>query len=598
MATPWTSVPEILVNGAPLDPLVSNLLLRVRVENSTHLPDEFELSFLDPQGLVIEEGVFEIGAPVVINCLAGGDEPALLTVGEVTAVEFEYDALGAFTIIRGLDMSNHLLKGKYTRFFENQMASDIVAQILSENGIPPGEIVPTDDLILYICQAGITDWQFIQQLAHNYGYRAWMMDGVFNFAPIDPPAVTGGDVPDLDYEMTTPTQIVVPQGLTRLRVTVRATEQVDDVNVMGWSPLEGAPVVGEMAPTSIGVEIATQPEEVANLSDPDPPKIFTHLWYPTDDEDAAITKAEAIGNMLAEAYAEIDGECVGNPYLKPGVGITLSGAGVMFEGGYTLTSTRHYFDEDANYMTQFRVSGWQDRTLYGLSSDTLTTPAMEPFRIPGVVSATVVDVRDPLEQGRVQVLFDWMSGPDPVLSPFIRCVHFGVFEGAGTLFVPEEGTEVLVAFEQGDPSKPYVIGSLYNAEFEAGASPELIDEATGLVNERRISSRFLHNITFYDSEEQQGILIQTGDEVAGIFLNAEEQVISIYNLDGGIEISGMDIMISAEGDLSLESVGELSLTGASITIEGEGDVNINGASVSMEGDADLSIDAPIVTING
>lgn len=597
MATNWTSVPEIEVDGAPLDPLISNLLLRVRVDNSMHLPDEFELTFLDPNGLVLEEGVFLIGALVTIEVLAGGDEPAPLTEGEVTAVEYEYDSQGSLTIVRGLDQSCHLFRGKYTRFFEDQLASDIVAQILEENGLVPGEIVPTDDLITYICQAGVTDWQFIQKLALDNGYRAWMMDGLFNFAPIDPPAATDGDVPDISYETTTPTQIVVPQGLTRLRATVRSTEQVDDVNVSGWSILESAPAVGEMAPESIGIEIASQPDEVAALADPDPPKVFTHLWFATQDEDAAETKAAAIGNVLAEAYAEIDGECVGNPVLRPGVGIMLSGAGAIFEGGYTLTSTRHYFDEDANYTTQFRVSGYQDRSLYGLSSDALLVdPA--PLRIPGVVSATVVDVRDPEEQGRVQVLFDWMAGPDPILSDFIRCVHFGVFEGAGTLFVPEEGTEVLVAFELGDPSRPYVIGSLYNDDFESGASPELIDETTGLVTERRISSRFLHNITFYDSDEQQGIIIQTGDETAGIFLNAEEALISIYNLDGNIEISGTDIMISAEGDLSLESVGELSLSGASVTIEGEGDVNINGASVSLEGDADMSIDAPIVTING
>jgi hypothetical protein len=143
-----------------------------------------------------------------------------------------------------------------------------------------------------------------------------------------------------------------------------------------------------------------------------------------------------------------------------------------------------------------------------------------------------------------------------------------------------------------------VIGGLYSAVIEPGASPELIDEALGLVNERRISSRFLHNITFYDAEEQSGIIIQTGDEVAGIFLNAEEQVISIYNLDGGIEISATEIMLSADADLSLEAGGELSISAASVTIEGEGDVNINGATVAIEGDTEMSIDAPIVTING
>ncbi len=603
METHWTSSVTILLDGGtPLDPMITDQLIRVSVETSMYLPDVFELCFInpganDPATDIVELGGFVVGMEVAIVANAGEEETLPLTVGEITAIEFEYDTDGSKTTIRGLDFSHMLQRGKKTRFFQDMLASEIVTAILAENGVEPGEVVATDNLIQYIVQAGITDWQFIQKLAADNGYRAWMVDGFFNFAPLDPPV--SGDVPGT-FEVSTPTQIVVGQDIMRLRAVVRSNEQVEDVQVMGWSPITGEPVVGASPAEVIGTEITPQPEELATIAGANS---FTHLWYPTDNEDAAETKAAAIGNEIAESYIGIDGETVGNPVLKAGVPINLTGAGTIFDGGYTITMARHIFDAEHGYVTQFSVSGWQDRTLYSLSSGNQSGSVSggagvhEPFRIPGVVSATVADTRDPEEEGRVQLLFSWM-GDEPVLSNWVRCTHFGVGEGFGSLFVPEIGTEVLVAFEMGDPNRPYVLGGLYSPVLEPGASPEFIDEGTGLVTERRISSSFLHNVTFYDSEEQSGIMIQTGDEIEGIFLDAEEQLISIYNMEGNIEISGTDIAIIAEGDLSLEATGELSISAASVTIEGEGSVEINGASVAMEGDGDISIDAPIVAING
>ena len=32
----------------------------------------------------------------------------------------------------------------------------------------------------------------------------------------------------------------------------------------------------------------------------------------------------------------------------------------------------------------------------------------------------------------------------------------------GFMFMPEKGDEVLVAFEHGDPERPYIVGALWN----------------------------------------------------------------------------------------------------------------------------------------
>ncbi len=590
METQWTASLIILVDGAPLDPLVDDLFLRGVIDTSVHLPDMFELTFKDPARNVVELGFFLPGTEVILSIDAGGELPVPIMIGEVNAWELEFDDEGPKTTIRGFDLTNRLMRGKKVRTYQMMMASEIVEEILAENEIELNEIDPTDDVYQYKVQAGITDWDFIQTLAMDNGYRAYMQNGVFHFSPIIPPVE--GDIPGT-LEFSLPTDLVLGEGLIRLRATVRSTEQVEDVQVMGWNPVEFAPVVGGAPAEAIGTEIITQPEELSTVEGANS---FTSLYFATDDEDEAETKAAALGNQLAESYAEIEGQSDGNPELLAGVAINLSEAGEPFDGAYTLTTARHIFDNEAGYITEFTCSGWQDRTMLGLAKGPQVGATPIPHRMPGVCSATVVNCRDPEDQGRVQVLFEWM-GPEAI-SDWVRVTQIGASEAFGFLWLPEEGDEVLVAFEHGDPSKPVIIGSLYNVVMEAAPGPETVDEATGLINERQIRSRFQHNITFYDSEETSGIMIATGDEVQGIFLNMEEQSLSIYNLDGSLEIMGTDVVINAEGDLTLASEGELSISGASVNIEGEGDVTINGASIEIAGDADLSIDAPIVMING
>lgn len=590
MEPAWASDLTILVDGLPLDPLIAGQLVRTVVDCSMHLPDMFELTFIDPAREVVELGLFFQGSEVEFNIDSGEELPIPVLIAEVTSMELEYDHDGSKTVIRGFDLSNRLLRGRKTRTFYDSMASEIVEIILAENGIELNEIDPTDDIYDYKVQAGTTDWDFIQSLAMDNGYRAYMQTGIFHFAPMLPPIE--GDIPGT-LEISLPNQIVIGEGVTRIRAVVRSIEQVEDVTVMGWSPVEFAPVVGVSPAEAIGTEILVQPEELSSIEGANS---YMNFFWATDDEDAAETKAAALGNQLAESYTEIEGETAGSPILMPGTPVNLSGAGEPFDGGYTLTATKHVFDQHSGYTTQFSCSGWQDQTMLGLTKGPQIGAMPEQMRMPGVCSATVINCRDPEDQGRVQVMFEWM-GPEAI-SDFIRVVQIGASEGFGFLWIPEEGDEVLVAFEHGDPSKPIVIGSLYNVVMEALPGPETVDEATGLISERRISSRFQHNITFYDSEETSGIIIATGDEVQGVFLNMEEQELSIYNLDGMVTIEGVDIIINADGDLTLSSEGELSISGASVNIEGEGDVTISGGSIEIAGEGDLSIDAPIVLING
>jgi uncharacterized protein involved in type VI secretion and phage assembly len=84
----------------------------------------------------------------------------------------------------------------------------------------------------------------------------------------------------------------------------------------------------------------------------------------------------------------------------------------------------------------------------------------EPKRVNGVVTATVGPTPDPFMQGRVQVTMHFLDSGD--LSSWARVASMFAGMLSGSYFVPMPGDEVLVAFEQGDVDKPYIIGALWN----------------------------------------------------------------------------------------------------------------------------------------
>jgi type VI secretion system secreted protein VgrG len=65
--------------------------------------------------------------------------------------------------------------------------------------------------------------------------------------------------------------------------------------------------------------------------------------------------------------------------------------------------------------------------------------------------------------GRVQVRFPW-DRDNPSASCWVRVAQSWAGHGWGACFWPRVGHEVVVAFENGDPDRPIVVGSVYNSD--------------------------------------------------------------------------------------------------------------------------------------
>jgi uncharacterized protein involved in type VI secretion and phage assembly len=126
----------------------------------------------------------------------------------------------------------------------------------------------------------------------------------------------------------------------------------------------------------------------------------------------------------------------------------------------------------------------------------------------GVYAAAVTDVLDPEGLGRVRIRLASrkVQGLDRIWA---RLATLMAGDRRGTWFVPDVGDEVLVAFEAGDPRRPYVVGALWNA---SAPPPETMD-AAGTNPRRVIASKGGTRIAVDDQAQRVEIRDANGNSI-------------------------------------------------------------------------------------
>jgi uncharacterized protein involved in type VI secretion and phage assembly len=128
------------------------------------------------------------------------------------------------------------------------------------------------------------------------------------------------------------------------------------------------------------------------------------------------------------------------------------------------------------------------------------------MRAHGVFPALVRDLKDPDNQGRVKVALPWLiDSGGAIYEVWARLATLMAGDNRGTWFIPDVDDEVLVAFEAGDPRRPYVLGGLWNGK---DSPPESIDSAAK--NELKvIRSRNGIKVTLEDKDGQERLQLET-----------------------------------------------------------------------------------------
>lgn len=158
----------------------------------------------------------------------------------------------------------------------------------------------------------------------------------------------------------------------------------------------------------------------------------------------------------------------------------------------------------------------------------------------GVYPALVTDIVDRDRLGRVQVRFPWLGDDgDQDVRAWATLVSPYADRDQGLLILPEVDSQVVVAFEAGNPRRPYIVGAVWNGQEALPHQPEAAN------NIRMIRSRQDSRIEIDDTQGREKVSITTRSGHRVVLDNGAREV-TVQHADGSsVRLTSTSVEVKA-----------------------------------------------------
>jgi uncharacterized protein involved in type VI secretion and phage assembly len=585
----------IKIGGAANSAIEADLEEAV-VDLTFNLPAMATLRLHDPELKWCDDTSLDIGKALTISLGApasfGGATGAVFD-GEIVALEPEYSADGQHMLtVRAYDKSHRLHRGRKTRTFLTMSDSDLVSKIAKEAGLT-AMADSTSAVHEYILQCNQSNMEFLSERARRIGYQLFVEEGELHFHKPGYKA-TGGPV------------LTLGDALRKFHVRASAARQVKTQETYGWDVKKKEAIVG-----SATAAILWHANGFSKTGGATADGAFGAATNAVFDAHV-VDKAEA-DLLAAGAAADLEGNFItaegvayGEPKIKPAVEIELKGLGTRFSGKYVVSAATHIFRKDG-YDVHFTVTGRYPQTMSNLVQP---GPAQSAAmgQINGVVVGIVTNVHDAEGMlGRIKVKYPWLpkdSGKD-IESHWVRIATPMAGAERGMLYVPEINDEVLIAFEQGDVNRPYMIGALWNGKDKPPEDSTKF-QAGGKIVHHMIKSRLGHLVVLDDSDGEPSIKVIDKTGRNSIVISSKDNTITVLaDKDLIIDVKG-NIDMKAGGNITMKATGNIQGQGTNVELkanasgkfEASATLDLKGAILNAEAQATATLKGALVNVQG
>lgn len=342
----YTATPTIRINGQA-NQKVSDLLLGMEMVEHEGGMSALELRFNNfatkadgTADLAFEDdATLKLGAAIGIYA---GDVsgPQEIFRGKITAIEgrFPNDSPPELHVLAE-DALQAARMARRSKTYENVGIGDIARTIAGHLGLTP-VITGFDASIGTQVQLNESDLAFLRRLLDRY-------DGDLQIVAQEMHVAPRSQVQRNSLELAMHSQ------LRDVRVLADLSHQVTAVTFSGWNAGQGQPVscsstgvhlapgTGRKGSDLLQDAIGQRSEHIGNLA--------------VINQDEAQSLVNASFDQRARRFLVATGTSEGNPALRVGTNLKMTGLGPRFSNTYYVTSTCHRYNTDDGYVTDFRA---------------------------------------------------------------------------------------------------------------------------------------------------------------------------------------------------------------------------------------------------
>jgi phage protein D len=307
--------------------------LELKVSNVASKPDGgAALAFED-------ERIVKLGSQIAIY---GGDEshPREIFQGVVTGLdaEFSQTAPPELTILAE-DTCQRARMSRRTKTYRDISLADVAREIAQELGLTPAVTGFSDAAGTWV-QLNESDLAFLRRLLARYDGDLQI---VGNELQVSPRREVRRNAIDLHLY----------GQLLRVRMLADLAAQVTAATVAGWDAEQGERVSATSRGVNLGPGSGRTGAKILEDALGERSEHIGHLAATSNDEATAL--ADAMFDQRARSFVRLEGTAEGNPGLRVGTHVTISGISPRFDNTYYVTRACHRFNLRQGYRTEFNA---------------------------------------------------------------------------------------------------------------------------------------------------------------------------------------------------------------------------------------------------
>ena len=293
-----------------------------------------------------------------------------------------------------------------------------------------------------------------------------------------------------------------------------------------------------------------------------------------------VSELKAISNALLQEsrLSRIVGRAKfkGVTNIDIGSVVGLYGFGKNFDGKIYITAISHQI-ESGIFTTNVE---------FGLNKNHFTSKDIDKSSIikpiNGVHIGTVKKIdADPLNQGRIQVLIPALKSTGNGI--WAKLSHFYTSAKAGSFFIPEIGSQVIVSFVANDPRHPVILGGLYTKTKEPYTKLKKDNSLKAFVSKSKLTLEF--------DDKDKKITISSPKKNSIVISEKEKGIIITDQNKNSIKMSDTGIALTSKKDIKITSSGAVTISGSKgVTVNGKAGagVKVSGSKVDIAAKTSLS----------